>query len=468
MENYHVPVEGDVLALQLICGADNISITGLENQKYGSDHTEDFLFVPDIVAKPDTPEKVAALLKYCSENKIAVTPRGAGTGLAGGALPVKKGLVISLEKFDKILDIDRENLQVIVEPGVITEHLQNEVQKHGLFYPPDPASRGSSCIGGNVSTNAGGPRAVKYGVVKDYVLNLQVATPTGELIWTGANTLKNSTGLAITQLLIGSEGTLGIITKIVLRLIPYPTQRLILWAPFSDVAQACSSVSAIFRAGITPSALEFMERSALLAARAYLGESPVDIPENYDAFLLIEVDGNFLPALERDCEAIAEVLMRYECGEILFMDSEVQKEAIWKLRRCIGLAVKSGNTYKEEDTVVPRAKLPDLMNYIKQLQQRYAFRAICYGHAGDGNLHVNILRDQMDDEKWNEELPRVIRLLFQYVKELGGTLSGEHGIGWVQRRYMDVFFTAYEFDLMKKIKTAFDPQNILNPEKIFP
>ena len=389
--------------------------------------------------------------------------------MAGGALPVCGGVLLSLERFDQILNIDTRNYQVTTEPGVITETLQNTLKEVGLFYPPDPSSRGWSLIGGNVNTNAGGPKAVKYGVVKDYVLNLEIVLPNGEIIWTGANTLKNSTGYNLTQLLVGSEGTLGIITKIVLKLLPFPPYNLLMLVPFSSPTKACEAVAAIFQAGITPSALEFMERDAIDWAIGYIGEVnlPNSVLHDAQAHLLIEVDGQNMEVLQSDCEKIYEVVTQFDCGEILFADNEAQKTDLWKMRRNVANAVKTQSVYKEEDTVVPRAELPKLLAGVKQIGTKYGFKSVCYGHAGDGNLHVNIVKGELSEDAWNNDLPKGIREIFMLVKSLGGTLSGEHGIGYVQRDYMDIVFSQTEMALMRGIKNVFDPNGILNPEKIF-
>lgn len=436
--------------------------------KYGHDETEDFVFLPDAVILPHTVDALSKVMGYAFENNIYVTVRGGGSGLAGGALPVKGGLLISMEKFNQILLIDEKNLQVTVEPGVITEVLQNKVKEFGLFYPPDPSSRGICFIGGNVATNAGGPKAVKYGVVKDYVLNLEVVLPNGDIIWTGANTLKNSTGYNLTQLMVGSEGTLGIITKIVLKLLPDPPFNLLLLVPFNSSENACAAVSAIFRAGVIPSALEFMEREAIDWAVAYLKDVQLDIGPEVQAHLLIEVDGNHMDQLFSDCEKITEVVEGFGCGEILFADNDAQKTELWRLRRNVAHAVKLNSIYKEEDTVVPRAELPTLLRAVKEIGAKYGFRSVCYGHAGDGNLHVNIVKEELSDEMWNNVIQDGITEIFQVVKSLNGTLSGEHGIGYVQKNYMPIMFNQVELDLMKGIKAVFDPKGILNPGKIFP
>jgi glycolate oxidase len=444
-----------------------IVFSDAENKaNYAHDHTEDLHFQPEVVIKPNTVEQVSSLMKFCHENHIPVTPRGAGTGLSGGALPIYGGVLLSMERFNNILFIDERNLQVTVEPGVITQALQDTVKEKGLFYPPDPASKGSCFIGGNIAENSGGPKAVKYGVTKDYVLNLEVVLPNGELIWTGANTLKNSTGYNLTQLMVGSEGTLGIVTKIVLKLIPQPKHDVLMLVPFESAEDACAAVKDIFMAGITPSGMEFMERSTIEVAAKYAMVS-VDLPENINGHLLIELDGNYPEQLMQESEVIFGLLEKYKTGEILFAESAQHKEDLWKIRRCAGLAVKSISVYKEEDTVVPRAELPILLKGVKEIGKKYGFESYCYGHVGDGNLHVNIVKGSMSDEDWNTKLNDGIVEIFELCVKLGGTISGEHGIGLVQKPFIKIAFNDVQINLMKEIKKVFDPHYILNPGKIF-
>ncbi len=452
---------------ELIVGADFIFTDAESFEKYGKDETERLHYNPDVVVKPRTPEEIASLLKLCNEHLIPVTPRGGGTGLSGGALPHLGGLVISMERFNTILEIDDRNLQVTTEPGVITEVLQDAVKAVSLFYPPDPSSKGSCFIGGNIAENSGGPKAVKYGVVKDYVLNLQVVLPTGDIIWTGSNVLKNSTGYNLTQLLVGSEGTLGIVTKIVLKLIPLPKFDLLMLAPFKDLEKASAAVSAIFRAGITPSAMELMEIDAIKIVSKMVDSTAFPVSDDIAAHLIIEVDGNNLDILMSDMEAIAEVLTQYDAGEIFFADDAQQKTELWKLRRRVAEAVKSVGYTIEEDTVVPRAELPKLIRGVKALGLQYGFHAVCYGHAGDGNLHVRINHPTIKNSYGSEEMNNILKELFVLVKSLGGTISGEHGIGLIQKSYMPVVFKDANLVIMRGIKKTFDPNNILNAGKIF-
>jgi glycolate oxidase len=433
---------------------------------YSHDETEDLSFLPDVVVKPATPQEVSRILQFCNEYKIPVTARGAGTGLSGAALPVHKGILLSMERLNQIIQIDEVNHQATVEPGVITQVLQEAVMEKGLFYPVDPGSRGSCSLGGNLAQSSGGPRAVKYGTTRENVLNLEVVLPTGEIIWTGANVLKYSTGYNLTQLMVGSEGTLGIITKAVFKLRPYPLHTLVMLVPFSSAEQACEAVNAIFMAGISPSCLEFMERDAIEWAVRYVG-SNMDIPATIQAHLLIELDGKEMELLYKEAERIYEVLSVYEIGEVLLGESAQQQEELWTLRRKVPYAVRHTSVYKEEDTVVPRGHLPQLLKGVKEIGRKYNFKSVCYGHAGDGNLHVNIIKGDLSEEEWNRKLPEGIREIFRLCVSLGGTISGEHGIGYVQKPYIGIALPEINLALMRGIKQVFDPNGILNPGKIF-
>lgn len=453
--------------LQHIVGTSYVFTDYETLQEYGKDHTEDLIFPPNVVIKPNTTEQISAVLKMANRYKIPVVPIGARTGLSGGMLAVHQGIGLSMERFNNILAIDDKNLQVIVEPGVITQNLQDAVLERNLCYPVDPSSKGSCFIGGNVAENSGGARAVKYGVTKDYVLNLEVVLPTGEIIWTGANTLKNATGYNLTQLMVGSEGTLGIISKIVLKLIPVTKHNILILVPFYDMMQAAEAVSKICTSGIVPSALEFMERDAIDWTMKHVEVPNLNLKDEVEAHLLIELDGNYMDVLMKEAEQLADVLSTFNIDEILFADTEDQKSALWKLRRNVAEAVKQNTVYKEEDTVVPRYELPKLLKGIKKIGSKYGFNTICYGHAGDGNLHVNIIKEKLSDDVWKKEVPKGIREIFKLTVALKGTLSGEHGIGYVQKDYMDIAFSNIHLNLLRNIKTVFDPNNILNPGKIF-
>ncbi|SCX78446.1 FAD-binding oxidoreductase [Flavobacterium caeni] len=453
--------------LEAIVGPSFLFLDQATRREYGHDETEDYVFPPAVLLKPGTPEEIASIMRVANQHEIPVTPIGGRTGLSGGALCIFEGIGLSMERFNKIIHIDEQNLQVMVEPAVITQVLREAVAEKGLFYPPDPSSQGSCFIGGNVAENAGGARAVKYGVTKDYVLNLEVVLPNGQIIWTGANTLKNSTGYNLTQLMVGSEGTLGIVTKIVMKLLPANQYNILMLVPFFDAAQACEAVAQIFKAGVVPSALEFMERDAIDWTLRFV-EVSVAIKDAVQAHLLIEVDGNYPDVLFAEAEKITQVVEQFDIDDILFADTDDQKNALWRLRRAVAEAVKSNSIYKEEDTVVPRYELPRLLTGIKSIGQKYGFKSVCYGHAGDGNLHVNIVKGDMTDDAWTTEVPKGIREIFELTVSLKGTLSGEHGIGYVQKNYMDIAFDPITLQLMKGIKQVFDPKGILNPGKVLP
>lgn len=436
-------------------------------QKAASDETEDLVFYPEAVVKPADEGQISRILTYCNKHYIPVTPRGAGTGLSGGALPVLGGVVLDTSRLNQILTVDTNNFMVVTQPGVITQVLQEAAAEHGLFYPPDPSSRGSCFIGGNVAENAGGPRAVKYGTTKDFVLSLRVVLADGTVITTGAPTLKNATGYNLTQLFVGSEGTLGVVTEITLRLLPHPLHRRLLLANFKHPEAACATVAEIFKSGFVPSALEFMERDAIDYTLTFKPDITLSVPSDTGAQLLVEVDGRFADQVQKEAEGVADVLEKGGAFDILFAEDEAGQNNLWRLRRAVGEAVKAHSVYKEEDTVVPRYELPRLLRGVKEIGRRYGFRSVCYGHAGDGNLHVNILKGDLSDDFWNHGLPEAITEIFLMCKSLGGTISGEHGIGFVQRRYMPLVFSAEELTLQKSIKQLFDPNGIMNPGKIW-
>ena len=452
-------------ALTDICGEENVYDDKYTLEIYSKDNTEKLSFLPQIVVKPKDKYEISEVLSFANEFRIPVTPRGAGTGLSGGALPVKKGIVLSVERMNKILNIDKKNFFVETQPGVITRKLQDEVEKYGLYYPVDPASRESCFIGGNIAENSGGPRALKYGVTKDYVLGLEFVTPTGEVIDSGSKTLKNTTGYNLSQLIVGSEGTLGIVTKITLKLVTKPKFRKLMLVAFSSPEKCIEAVSEIFIRGLHPSALEFLEKAAINATENHLGKA---FPNSRaEAQLLIEVDGMTEEILYEELEEISDVVEKFKPTGSIVAEDNNKIEEIWALRRAVGEAVKSICEYKEEDTVVPRYRMPELLKGIKEICRGFGIRAICYGHAGDGNLHINILRDSLSDDEWKTKVPEAVEEIFRLTVSLGGTITGEHGIGYSQKRYLSLALSKQEIELQKKIKKLFDPKNILNPDKIF-
>ena len=450
--------------LKIILGEANVTQNVTELQEVAHDYTEDLNYMPEILVFPENTEQVSQALKLCSEFNIPVYTRGAGTGLSGACLPVKGGLVLSTKKMNRILNIDTQNMMATVEPGVINFHLKQALEEFGLTYPPDPASFGSSTIGGNVAHGAGGPKAVKYGTTRDYILNLEVVLPTGEIIWTGANTLKNATGFSLTHLFIGSEGLLGVITKIVVKIVPKPAHELLMLAMFENAKDAAVAVNKVLLSGVLPTGLELMEVSGVeISAKATQTSFP--ITPNVQFYLMVILDGMNYDLLMTDAENIYPILEEAGAFDVLMPNNAEMAENWWKVRRSIGETVKQQSIYKEEDTVVPRAALPELLTGVKEIGEKYNFRTVCYGHAGDGNLHLNILKDNLTDEAWENEIPKGIVEIFELCKELGGTISGEHGVGLVQKPYLDVVFNSTHWMLMKGIKTLFDPQNILNPGK---
>ncbi len=447
-----------------LLGHANVSQNLNDLESVSKDYTEDLSFLPDLLLIPSNTEQLSNILKYCNEHKISVYTRGAGTGLSGACLPVLGGVVISMKKFNRILAIDNENFQVTVESGVVNAELKEMLKPFGLTYPPDPASMGSSTIGGNIAHGAGGPKAVKYGTTRDYVLNLEVVLPTGDVIWTGANTLKNSTGFSLTHLMIGSEGLLGIVTKAVLKLIPLKTQELLMLATFDNASKAASCVNSILINGFEPAGIELMEVSGVEIAMDIL-KIPFPKPANTAFYLLIILDGNNIDELNSTAENLYPFLEEEGAIEVYLPNNSEMSADWWKIRRSLGELVKQQSVYKEEDTVVPRSKLPELLSGVKEIGNKYGFRSVCYGHAGDGNLHVNILKDQMTEDQWKNEVPMGIVEIFQLCKSLGGTISGEHGIGLVQAPYLKIVLSDVHLNIMKGIKQSFDPNGILNPGK---
>jgi glycolate oxidase len=455
----------EILAeLARIVGDAQVLVDGDELARYGRDETEDLVFAPDVVVRPADTEQVSAILRLSARARIPVTPRAGGTGLSGGALPVRGGILLSVERMNRIVEIDRSNLVAVVEPGVICETLQNAVEELGLFYPPDPASRGSSQIGGNLAECAGGPHAVKYGTTKDYVLGVEAVLPGGDVIRAGGKLRKNVTGYNLAQLLVGSEGTLAVITKAILRLIPLPTARLTLLSPFGTLEEAAGAVTDLFQHGVVPSACEFMERDAVEAAEAHVG---VSFPHHEAAaHLLLEVDGMEEARVAKEAEILGEVCLARGALDVLLAEAPSRQTELWNLRRSVGEAVKKISVYKEEDTVVPRAALASLVSGVKAIGARHGIRTICYGHAGDGNIHVNVLKEGIDEERWKALLPDAIREIFSLAVSLGGMISGEHGIGLTQKVYLPLALTEAELDLTRRLKQVFDPDALLNPGKI--
>ncbi|MCK4235423.1 FAD-binding protein [candidate division WOR-3 bacterium] len=433
---------------------------------YSKDETSDAQAFPDAVLKPENAQQISQIIRIANEYLIPVTPRGLGTGVSGGALPIKGGIVLSLERFTRIIDIDKGNMVTVVEPGVITGKLSEAVEKQGLFYPPDPASLDSCSIGGNIAESAGGPRAVKYGTTKDYVRGLEIVLPTGEMITLGGRIHKDVTGYNIIGIIIGSEGTLAIVTKIILKLLPLPKFRVDLLIPFQDFRNASSAINKIFETSIIPVNIEFIEKKAINALKLYLEE---DFPfSEAGAHLLVGIDGNTKENIEKEYETIGEVCLNAGAIDVFVADTPQTKERLWKARRSLHDALeKKSRIMEREDVVVPVTNIPDLLDFIHRLSEETGLEIVPFGHAGDGNVHVNILKMDTPESEWKRKSNEAVEKLLKEVIRLGGTLSGEHGIGIVKKKFIPLSMSKAEIDLAKRIKQAFDPNNILNPGKIF-
>jgi glycolate oxidase len=445
--------------LKKIVGSANLYTSPEEMVVYSYDATQREA-LPWAVARPSTAREVSEILVLANRERFPVVPRGAGTGMSGGSVPARGGLVLSLERMNRILEIDEENLIAVVEPGVITGDLQREVEKRGLFYPPDPASHDFCTIGGNVAECAGGLRAVKYGVTKDYVLGLEVVLPTGEIIKTGGRTLKSVAGYDLTKLIVGSEGTLGIATTIILKLLPQPESVRTLSVLFDSIEAAAAAVSGIIAGRILPRALEFMDQAALRAVEKHLGE---DISGGAKAMLIVEVDGPST-STEREMERVADIAGRAGASRVNRAENEAERERLWKARRSLSPALYTIKPKKiNADIVVPRSRIPDILREIGEIAKQHDLLIVNFGHAGDGNIHTNIMMDERD-------APRAeiaVKEIFEAVLRMKGSISGEHGIGLSKAAYLPMELGPDALKTMKRIKDALDPNNILNPGKIF-
>lgn len=445
-------------------GEETVRADEAELLRYGRDETEDLQYRAEVVVRPRTAAEVAAVLALAYAADVPVTPRGAGTGLSGGALPVYGGVVLSLERMNRILEVDEDNLMCRVEPGVVTAALQEEVLRRGLYYPPDPASSGSCQIGGNLAENAGGPHCVKYGLTKDYVLALEAVRADGRPFRTGGKLRKDVAGYNLTQLLVGSEGTLAVVTEATLRLIPAPQARRVLLAAFDDLDTAARGITAVYRSRVTPAALEIVERAALAAAAEHLGRP---VPHgDAEAQILLELDGMDEAQVERDLERVGEVLMAAGARDALLADTPAKERELWAVRRCLGEAVKKQAAYVECDTAVPPARVPDLLRGVREVARRFGIRQVSYGHAGDGNIHVNVLTDSPDREERERRLGPAVEAIFRVAVGLGGTITGEHGVGCAQARYLKLCRDPVAIETMRAIKDALDPKGLLNPGKV--
>ena len=448
--------------LNSIVGKDNVFTSKADRICYSYDATQQS-FLPDVVVHPGSTEEISRVMKLANRELIPVFPRGAGSGFTGGSLPTRGGIVMCTERMDRILLIDEENLVATVEPGVVTEQFQKSVEKLGLFYPPDPASLKFSTLGGNVAECAGGPRCIKYGVTKDFIIGLEVVTPTGDIITTGGPTMKGVVGYDLTKLMCGSEGTLGVITRIVIKLLPLPEAKKTMLVLFDSIDGAAQAVSSIIRSKIIPATLEFMDGRTLDCVRQ---ATDLEVPEGARAVLIIEVDGD-REFLDKQAARIAEIIKPLGVVETRIATTSEESEALWQIRRSVSASLRKVNPDKyNEDICVPRSKVPEMIRKVDAIAEKYAIPIVNFGHAGDGNIHVNIMvNKKVSGDTLKAE--GAIRDVFKAALELGGTMSGEHGVGIAKAPYIPLEITPEAASYMKAIKQALDPNNILNPGKIF-
>jgi len=448
--------------LKSIVGKDNVFTSKADRICYSYDATQQS-FLPDVVVHPGSTDEISRLMKLANRELIPVFPRGAGSGFTGGSLPTRGGIVMCTERMDRILLIDEENLVATVEPGVVTEQFQKAVEKLGLFYPPDPASLKFSTLGGNVAECAGGPRCIKYGVTKDFIIGLEVVTPTGDIITTGGPTMKGVVGYDLTKLMCGSEGTLGVITRIVIKLLPLPEAKKTMLVLFDSIDGAAQAVSSIIRSKIIPATLEFMDGRTLDCVRQ---ATDLEVPEGARAVLIIEVDGD-REFLDKQAARIAEIIKPLGVVETRIATTPEESEALWQIRRSVSASLRKVNPDKyNEDICVPRSKVPEMIRKVDAIAEKYAIPIVNFGHAGDGNIHVNIMvNKKVSGDTLKAE--GAIRDVFKAALELGGTMSGEHGVGIAKAPYIPLEITPEAARYMKAIKQALDPNNILNPGKIF-
>ncbi len=454
----------DIEFLVSILDKDRVFTGEAINDDFSHDEMGGISKMPDVLVEVLTTEEVSKIMKYANENMIPVVARGSGTGLVGASVPIFGGIMINMCKMNKIIEIDEENLMLTLEPGVLLMEISKFVEEHDLFYPPDPGEK-SATIAGNINTNAGGMRAVKYGVTRDYIRGLEIVLPSGEILNVGGKVVKNSTGYSIKDLICGSEGTLGIITKIILRLLPLPKKAVSLLIPFPNLDIAINTVPLIVKSKAAPTAIEFMQREVILAAEEFLGKK---FPDNSsDAYLLLTFDGNSIEEIEKAYEGVANICLEQGALDVFITDTDERKEAVWSARGAFLEAVKATTTYMDEcDVVVPRNKVAEFIKYTNELQKQFDIRIRSFGHAGDGNLHVYVLKDDLTDEVWDKKIADVFEAMYSKSRELKGLVSGEHGIGFAKKEYMFEQLGPVYVELMKNIKFAFDPKNILNPGKV--
>lgn len=462
---YKTVTAEDVRFLQSVTAPERVFSGSQIQEDYSHDELGDVRHMPEVLVKAASTEEIAAVMRYANEQRIPVVVRGSGTGLVGAAVALYGGIMIETVGMNRILELDEDNLTVTVEPGVLLMDLAEFVESHGLFYPPDPGEK-SATIGGNISTNAGGMRAVKYGVTRDFVRGLTVVLPSGEVIELGGKVVKNSTGYSLLNLLIGSEGTLGVITRATLRLLPLPAVSVSLLVPFESMQAAIRTVPVLIKSKASLTAIEFFERETILFAEEYLGKKFPDT--SAPAYLLLTVDGSERAVIDKELARVAEVCLEQGAPDAYIVDTDERKESVWKARGAFLEAIKASTTEMDEcDVVVPRNKVAEFIEYTHEIAKELNIRIPSFGHAGDGNLHVYICRDQYGEEDWRRLLAEAFRRMYARAEELRGMVSGEHGIGFAKKGYMQHALGDTTLAIMKGIKAAFDPNDILNPGKLF-
>lgn len=456
--------EKDVEYLRTLVDADRILVGDEISEDYSHDELGTVANYPEVLMRVLSTEEVSAIMKYAYEQNIPVVVRGSGTGLVGACVPIYGGIMLETTLMNNILELDTENLTVTVEPGVLLMELSKFVEENDLFYPPDPGEK-SATIAGNISTNAGGMRAVKYGVTRDYVRGLTVVMPNGEVLELGGKIVKNSSGYSLKDLVIGSEGTLCVITRAVLKLLPLPKKTLSLLVPFNTFTEAAAVVPKIIKSKAIPTAIEFMERQTILFAEDFLGKKFPDTKSN--AYILLTFDGNTKEQVEAEYEVVADLCLSEGAKDVYIVDTDERKDSVWSARGAFLEAIKASTTEMDEcDVVVPRNRVAEFINYTHDLEKELNIRIPSFGHAGDGNLHLYICRDELDQKEWEEMLDTAMDKLYAKSLEFDGLVSGEHGIGYAKRKYLFNDYGEYEMGLMDGIKHAFDPKNILNPKKV--
>ena len=464
MTEYKQVTEEDLAVLAGFVDRERLLFGDEINEEYSHDELASERVYPSLVARVTSTEEVSKLMAYANEHHIAVTPRGAGTGLVGAAVAVERGLMIDTTLMNHVLELDEENLTLTVEPGMLLMELRSYVEERGFYYPPDPGEK-SATIGGNISTNAGGMTAVKYGVTRDYVRGLEVVLADGTVLQLGGKVVKNSSGYDLKDMIVGSEGTLAFVTKAILKLLPLPQKNVSLLVPFPTLEQAIGTVPLIIKSKAVPTAIEFMEREVILDAEEFLGRK---FPDNQaDAYLLLKFDGNTMEEIASYYDDTAQICLDQGAIDILIADTEERSAPVWKTRGAFLEAIKASTSMMDEvDVVVPRSRVNDFVEFVHQLRQDIGIRIKSFGHAGDGNLHVYILRDDLSDEKWRELMRLAMKRMYAKARELQGQVSGEHGIGLVKRPYLKESLPEASLVLMRGIKQVFDPNNILNPHKV--